>query len=189
MKDSKGDENVENRKEKLFDTNDSVRFKILQQNIKRESNNLINLDERKDFLIKNQIFNVNNEIKTNDILQLSYRENKNKNFNSSNIFENISEISKRDDNYIDRGVKTSIFDSDLNNRNSQSKSIINPHEPMKGMINYNFDKQDINNYNNNIIPYQRLNRLEINDFDAVKHKKRKNEEIEIQIENNNLNGK
>lgn len=120
---------MDNVKDKIENINESMRIKILHQNIKREDNNLINIDERKK-ISKFEIapvlqLNVDENLKNSTIEKLR------KNLNSSNIFENISEISKQDNNFIDRGVKTSIFESE-NNRNSKSR--INEHDLIKERI-------------------------------------------------------
>ena len=128
LKASNGDENIYNDKDNNDNFNESIKFKILQQNIKKESNNFLHLQDHK-IIDKDNLDRKNSSF-----------ENLRKNFNSSNIFENISEISKKGDNYIDRGVKTSIFESEIN-KNSKSQlndKEINFKTPNR-LLNNNFD--------------------------------------------------
>jgi len=93
-----------------------------------------------------------------------------KNLDTSNIFENISEISKQDNNYIDRGVKTSIFESE-NNRNSNSQ--INEQDIIKERI----DRKDrviqknINKEENNKIKSKNysINKIIISSLLVIKY--------------------
>jgi hypothetical protein len=128
-------------------------IKILQQNIKREENNLINLE----FKNKNntKIEKTNLQISNNENFKNSTIEKLMNNIDSSNFFQNISEISKQDNNYIDRGVKTSIFESE-NNRNS--KSHINENELIRKRLD-----------NSNRI-HKSKNRIEMNKFETLKNK-------------------
>jgi len=168
LKDSSGDENVDNVKDKNENFNESMRIKILQQNIKREENNLINIeDKRIDSKFHSQI--VQNE-RVEDNLKNSTLEKLRKNLDTSNIFENISEISKQDNNYIDRGVKTSIFESE-NNRNSNSQ--INEQDIIKERI----DRKDrviqknINKEENNKIKSKNysINKIIISSLLVIKY--------------------
>lgn len=148
LKDSSGDENVDNVKDKNENFNESMRIKILQQNIKRDENNLINIEEKRiDLKFHSQIVQ---QDKVDENLRNSTIEKLRKNLDTSNIFENISEISRQDDNYIDRGVKTSIFESE-NNRNSNSqineKEIIKERIDRKNRIMHkNINREDNNKF-------------------------------------------
>mgnify|MGYP000046766529 CR=1 FL=1 len=106
-------------------------MKILQETIIKDSNNLNNLNEIQNKKIKyqNKTENKINEEKENS--------NKNntietilQNINTSNIFKNISEISKKEVNFIERGVKSKIFETDNTPKNTE-----------------NFSQNEINNEN------------------------------------------
>ena len=128
---------------------------ILQLTIIKDSNNLINLNEIKNCNIEDQnksknIINEENDLiyKNKTIENLSQN-----NINTSNIFENISEISKREHNYIERGVKTKIFETENTPKNTEIK------------IQNEIYNENINDDNSPI------NRLEKNIFDKTKIKK------------------
>ena len=93
--------------------------------------------------------NVDENLKNSTIEKLR------KNLNTSNIFENISEISKQDINFIDRGVKTSIFESE-NNRNS--KSHVNENDLIKERI----QRKEKNR--------KGKNRLDFNNYESMREK-------------------
>ena len=133
------------------------RIRILQQNIKKEENNLMHLERRKSSS-KNENIQVL-QLNTDENLKNSTIEKLRKNLNSSNIFENISEISNQDINFIDRAVKNSIFESE-NNRNS--KSHINENELIRDRMN---KKEKI---------YKAKNRLDNNNYDSMRIKDSKN---------------
>jgi len=128
-------------------------MKILHQKIKREENNIINIEERRNFSkLENKELpqlNIGENLKNSTI------ENLRINLNTSNIFENISQISKQDYHYIDRGVKTSIFESE-NNRDS--KSHINENDLIKERIQR---KEKIR---------KSKNRMEYNNYDSMRVK-------------------
>lgn len=93
--------------------------------------------------------NVDENLKNSTIEKLR------KNLNTSNIFENISEISKQDINFIERGVKTSIFESE-NNRNS--KSHVNENDLIKERI----QRKEKNR--------KGKNRLDFNNYESMREK-------------------
>lgn len=129
-------------------------MKMLHQTFIKDSNNFISQNEIKvpEKEKNNRLENVieeENEISNKDNNTL---ENLQKNINNSNIFENISEISKNDINFIGRGVKTKIFETE----NSQK---ICPKEKENEFFEMKINQE--------IIP---LNRLEKNIFMKNKQK-------------------
>ena len=132
-------------------------MKILHETIIKDSNNLINLNEIKNCKIEDQNKSKNIINEEND---LSYKnntiENLRKNINTSNIFENISEISKKEHNYIEKGVKTKIFETENTQKNTEIKNqneiynenINDDNSPDNRLKKNIFDKTKIKKLNN-----------------------------------------
>lgn len=137
-----------------------MRIKILHQNIKREENNFINIEERRNISnyenIQIEKLNIEENLKNSTIEKLR------KNLDTSNIFENISEISRQDNNFIDRGVKTSIFESE-NNRNSKSQ--INEKE----MIRERIERKEKIRKNKNRVEYINYESMRVKESNSNKN--------------------
>lgn len=136
MRDSSGEENIINE----VQLNDTRRMKILKETIIKDSNNLNNLDA--------QNLKIQNQHKENKAGEAGAEENKNKNntietilqnINNSGIFKNISEISKREINFVEKSVK---LDTDKKPKNTEnfSQNEVNDEIRVRNMLGLRITK-------------------------------------------------
>jgi hypothetical protein len=149
LRDSNGEENINIEQLRL---NESKRFNIFHEMKLKDQNNLLIFNQIQD--IKTMKLN-----KTDKKIPINIDEDcedKNKNYtiesilqniNTSNVFKNISEISRKDINFIERGINNKIFDTENTPMNSDffSKNDINNENIRDRKINTG--RIEKNNYN------------------------------------------